>query len=251
MPPETRPSLIMFYFEDPDAITHYDHPASGQKTKTIVQRCDSLVGALFTQVKQLPNAENIHLIIVSDHGMCPINIKRTVRLQDYINKNAIEYANWGSPVAIFDIKDQYLDEILHTLQNVEHISAWKSSEVPKRFHYGSNPDIGNLVVVADSAWRLSGFSFEEEKAYLKKQLSLSEKEFDEFCNYDLLGAHGFDNENGDMYGIFYAWGKEFKKNYSYPLLPNIQLYNIICKILNLQAAENDGNFEDILNIFEK
>ncbi|MDR2511932.1 MAG: ectonucleotide pyrophosphatase/phosphodiesterase [Bacteroidales bacterium] len=251
MPSEIRPSLIMFYFEDPDGITHYDHPSAGQKTKAIVKRCDSLVGTLFEQIKQLPNAENIHLLIVSDHGMCPINIKRTVHLRDYINENSIEYANWGSPVAIFDIKSQYLDETLHTLQNVAHISAWKSSEVPKRLHYGSNPDIGNLVVLADSAWRLSEFSFEEEKERFKKRFSLSEKEFEEFCNSDLLGAHGFDNENGDMYGIFYAWGKEFKKNYSYPVLLNIQLYNVICKILNIQPAQNDGNFEEILNIFEK
>ncbi len=55
------------------------------------------------------------------------------------------------------------------------------------------------------------------------------------------GAHGYDNFNPDMFSIFYAEGPAFKKNYKFKELNNIDIYNLMCRILNLKPAKNDGN----------
>jgi predicted AlkP superfamily pyrophosphatase or phosphodiesterase len=59
------------------------------------------------------------------------------------------------------------------------------------------------------------------------------------------GAHGYDNRNPDMYSIFYAVGPSFKKGYVLTELDNIDVYNLICRILELKPAMNDGDMSHI------
>ena len=48
-----------------------------------------------------------------------------------------------------------------------------------------------------------------------------------------------------MFSIFYAAGPEFKKNYRLRELNNVDVYNLVCRILNIKPAANDGNRENI------
>jgi hypothetical protein len=48
-----------------------------------------------------------------------------------------------------------------------------------------------------------------------------------------------------MHAIFYAAGPAFKKGYSFDQLNNVDIYNLICRILNITPAENDGNPDHI------
>jgi predicted AlkP superfamily pyrophosphatase or phosphodiesterase len=96
--------------------------------------------------------------------------------------------------------------------------------VPAHLHYGTHPRIQDIVVIADSSWsigtRPDGSSYRG-------------------------GAHGYDNANSDMHAIFYAAGPAFKKGYSFDQLNNVDIYNLICRILNITPAENDGNPDHI------
>ncbi len=227
-PENERPQLIMFYFDDPDATTHYDDPVNGTKTRRIVKYCDSLVGVLDRKLQALPFAKNVHLLVVSDHGMSPIDSSRTVYLPNYLDTSWIQYSNWSTPTCLMDIYPDKLDSALMALKKVPHIQAWKPADIPKRLNFGTNPNIGNLVILADSAWSIS-----------KKPFSSRAK-----------GTHGFDNQNRDMYGIFYAYGPKFAKNKVVPQFPNIQLYNIIAYLLNIKPAQTDAKLEDVSFLFK-
>ncbi len=85
-------------------------------------------------------------------------------------------------------------------------------------NYGSNPRTLDFVLVADSAWAVA----------------LS----DHPVKYK--GAHGYDNTNKDMHAIFYAIGPEFKNGYQANTFENVDLYPLICNILDLEAVEMDG-----------
>lgn len=228
-PENERPQLIMFYFEDPDGTTHHDDPINGNETHRIVKYCDSLVGVLDRRLQALPFAQNIHLIVVSDHGMSLVDSSRTVYTQDYLDPLWIRYTNRSSPMCLMDIYPDKLDSALMMLQNVLNISAWKSSDVPRRLNYGTNPNIGNLVILADSAWSIA------EKPRIGRHAK---------------GDHGFDNQNRDMYGIFYAYGPKFQINKVVPEFLNIQLYNIIAYLLNLKPAQTDAKLEDVNFLFK-
>jgi predicted AlkP superfamily pyrophosphatase or phosphodiesterase len=71
------------------------------------------------------------------------------------------------------------------------------------------------------------------------------KRFDEMKargrNNGLRGGHGYDNELASMRAIFIAHGPAFKKGAVIEPFENIQIYNVMTRILGLTPAPNDGN----------
>jgi hypothetical protein len=51
-----------------------------------------------------------------------------------------------------------------------------------------------------------------------------------------------------MFAIFYAAGPAFRKNYKLHELNNTDIYGMICRILDLKPASNDGNPKDYKKI---
>jgi alkaline phosphatase D len=64
------------------------------------------------------------------------------------------------------------------------------------------------------------------------------------------GAHGFDNANTDMHAIFYACGPAFRKGHVAPTFENVDIYPLICLILDLEPAEMDGDVRHVENMLE-
>ncbi|MDR1951531.1 MAG: ectonucleotide pyrophosphatase/phosphodiesterase [Bacteroidales bacterium] len=228
-PEKDRPQLIMLYFEEPDYTAHGNDPVRSGETHRMVKYCDSLVGILDQKLQALPIAKNISLVVVSDHGMTPVDANRTVFLENYLKESWIQNSSWGSPMCLMDIYPEKLDSALMMLRYAPNVKAWRPENLPKRFNYGHNPNIGNLVILADSAWSLA------------KTPPGSRKR----------GDHGFDNQNRDMYGIFYAYGPKFEKNKVVPEFMNLQLYNIIAHLLNIRPAQTDAKLEDVNFLFNK
>jgi alkaline phosphatase D len=225
-PPEKRPEFVTLYFDEPDATSHKFGPVSPQ-TKRVVERLDSLMGVLRTKLSKLPEAKKINLIILSDHGMEAISPERYINIKSLVPDRMIASISGGNPVYLINPSAGKKDSILFLLNKSKGLKAWSKSELPSRWHYGTNPRIPEIVVVADSSWSIGT---RPDGSSLRG------------------GAHGYDNENSDMYAIFYAAGPSFKKNYKFKELNNIDIYNLICKILNINPAKNDGDPSHIKGI---
>ena len=223
LPENERPHLIMWYIQEPDSKGHDvgpDHP----EMITMIEYLDSLVGVFNQKVAELPIADKINIIITSDHGMGQISEKRTVYLLDLIEKNWCEHIDGGNPAYTIDVKDEYYDTVYNILSTTEHITVWKKDDIPERLHYGSSERVKDFVVVADSSWSLLRSS--KKRAYSG-------------------GAHGYDNQNKDMHAIFYAYGPVFRNNYNHHSINNIDIYPLICKILNIKPVEMDGDLQNV------
>ena len=218
-PPEKRPELVTLYFDEPDATGHKFGPVSPQ-TKRVVERLDSLMGVFRTKLSMLPEARKINLIIVSDHGMEAISHERYINIKSLVPERMIASISGGNPVYLINPSAGKKDSILYLLNKSKGLKAWSKSDLPSRWHYGTNPRIPEIVVVADSSWSIGT---RPDGSSLRG------------------GAHGYDNRNSDMYAIFYAAGPSFKKNYKLKELNNVDIYNLICKILNITPAKNDGD----------
>ena len=225
-PPEKRPEFVTLYFDEPDATSHKFGPVSPQ-TKRVVERLDSLMGLLRTKLSKLPEAKKINLIILSDHGMEAISPERYINIKSLVPDRMIASISGGNPVYLINPSAGKKDSILFLLNKSKGLKAWSKSELPSRWHYGTNPRIPEIVVVADSSWSIGT---RPDGSSLRG------------------GAHGYDNANSDMYAIFYAAGPSFKKNYKFKELNNIDIYNLICKILNINPAKNDGDPSHIKGI---
>jgi predicted AlkP superfamily pyrophosphatase or phosphodiesterase len=218
-PQEMRPELVTLYFDEPDATGHDYGPVSPETGK-VVNRLDSLMGVLRIKLAALPDAKRINLIILSDHGMASVSSDKYINLKSLVPNRMIASISGGNPVYLINPSEGKRDSVLYLLGNVKGLKAWKKSEVPAKWHYGTNPRIPEIVVVADSSWSIV------TRPYASSIRG---------------GAHGYDNSDPDMFSIFYASGPSFKKNYKLKELNNIDVYNLICRILDLKPTKNDGN----------
>ena len=64
----------------------------------------------------------------------------------------------------------------------------------------------------------------------------------------MAGNHGYDNQNTDMHGIFYAIGPSFKKGYLQESFENINLYALMAYILKISPATTDGDTRQLMNM---
>lgn len=218
-PPQKRPELVTLYFDEPDATSHDFGPVSPQTGK-VVERMDSLMGVLRTKLSALPEAKRINLIILSDHGMAAVSPDKYINIKSLVPNRMIASISGGNPVYLINPAEGRKDSVLYLLNRSRGLKAWSKSQLPLKWHYGTNPRIPEIVVVADSSWsigtRPDGSSIRG-------------------------GAHGYDNSNSDMFSIFYAAGPSFKKNYKFKELNNVDIYNLICRILDISPAKNDGD----------
>jgi predicted AlkP superfamily pyrophosphatase or phosphodiesterase len=61
----------------------------------------------------------------------------------------------------------------------------------------------------------------------------------------IRGAHGYDNKVQSMQATFIAHGPAFKRGYVAEPFENIHVYELMCKILGLTPAKNDGSLEKV------
>lgn len=229
LPEEERPHLVAFYFQEPDWTSHEDGPL-GSKTLALVEQLDSLVGVLVNRIDELPIADKVNLLIVSDHGMADISSEKYIKLDEYVDANWFSMVNGGSPVLTLQPKEEFREIALQKLKSIPNLKVWERNEIPERYHYGKNPRVHDIVIEADLGYSLGVSSYPDSYRG---------------------GAHGYDNMLPDMRGIFYAKGPAFKKNHVQPAFMNINLYPIIAHILGLEPAKVDGNLEEVKDIFKE
>ena len=189
---------------------------------------DFLVGYFMAEIQDLPIADKINFIVTSDHGMGNVSEDRKVVLEEHLTMDWIEEMQGYNPNYNIKVKEGYTDSIYNELNEIEHISFWKSEMVPERLHYGTNERTLDFVVVADSSWGL---------------VPSADKRVG-------FGAHGYDNDNKDMHAVFYAYGPAFKENYVSPAFNNVDIYLLISHILNLQPASVDGSFDNVMGLLK-
>jgi alkaline phosphatase D len=214
-----RPRLITFYFPEPDATSNFFGPRSSE-TEQIVEKVDSLIGILRERLNDVPLRKKINLIIVSDHGMGTISPERFINIKDIIPERMVARTTGSSPVYFIDPADGKKDSILLLVNAVKGVKAWSKDKIPGHLHFGSNSRIPEIVVIADSSWMIDT---RPAPPVMKR------------------GAHGYDISNSDMHAIFYAAGPSFKKNYRFEKLYNVDIYNLVCRLLDITPAANDGD----------
>ncbi len=238
LPLNGRPTIYTLYFSDTDDSGHAFSPDS-KELRDDVLKIDGDIGRLVEGLKKRKIDKKVNLIIVSDHGMATLDQRNAVFLDDAFDTNQAERVLWtGEIVQIFP-KAGEQKEIIDSLQRkITHARCWEKANIPERFHYRDSPRIAPVVCSADEGWILTSHSRYED---LKKR--------DDFGR--LRGAHGYDNQLESMRATFIAHGSAFRKSKTVEPFENVEIYNLMCKILGLTPAKNDGNFENIKNLLRK
>ena len=219
-----RPHFIMVYFEEPDNTQHTYGP-NCEQTRQAVKETDEAVGKLYAGLMQLPIASKINFIVLSDHGMALEDPSRVINPHDYLQPEWYEKMVISIPTYIFT-KPQYRETVYNALKDLPHLSVWKKEEIPAYLHYGTNRRIGDIVVAPDMGWE-----FRDSPR-------------------NGLGAHGYDPTDVDMHSLFRAVGPAFKQGYIARQFENVDIYPLLCHLMGIQPAPNDGDFNRIKHILK-
>lgn len=225
LPKKERPRLITWYYPEPDGVGHRYSPESSE-VKDMVGYLDSLVGDFLHKIDALPIADQINVIVTSDHGMARISGDKAIYFDELIEPTWLDTSIGSNPVWMFDPKEGYKDSVLLNLRKHPHLHVWEKDSIPEHLNYGSNPRVMEIVASPDINWS-TGWSAEGGHS-----------------DY-VGGTHGYEPQYKDMHGIFYARGPAFKEGYVHPTTENVNIYPLLAKILGLQPAETDGKLENV------
>jgi predicted AlkP superfamily pyrophosphatase or phosphodiesterase len=230
LPAPERPTFLALYFSDVDDAGHAHGPDS-LETKSAVLAVDSGMARLIAGLNARKIFRTVSLIIVSDHGMTTVNFNNAIILDELFDTKLAERIFWTREIISIFPKVGREDEIYRTLKSrlPSQARIYRKSELPARLHYSNSPRIAPLLVLPDDGWILTNRkSFEEMKS--KGRLNQTG------------GGHGYDNQLASMRAIFIAHGDRFKKGRVVAPFENVQVYNIMTKLLGLKPAPNDGNY---------
>jgi len=227
LPSDERPEFIAFWVNE---ANYYGHRlgVEGAAMDSVIQGLDLDVGRLLTGLEQRDLLDRVNVIIVSDHGMVNLDEDRVLFLDDYISMQDLERYRFG-PFAMLDPVEGMLDSVysaLHAAHPDFHV--YRKEETPEHLHYRNHPRITQLVGIPDESWYVS-----------------THHSFDNYGFGGYVATHGYDPYISSMQAIFLASGPHFQKGMTVPKFQNIQIYNLLTSILELDGAPNDGDLESV------
>jgi len=224
-----RPTLLTLYFSDPDDAGHAHGPIS-LETKRAVAEVDREIGRLIAGLRDRAIVNQVNLVIVSDHGMASVDWRRAILLDEIFDVNLAERIFWTRELVSIFPKPGKENEIYQNLKMKlpPQAKVFRKADLPARFHYSEGRRIPPLLVVPDEGWILTN-----RKAFAEMKAK---------GDGNSKGGHGYDNILPSMRAIFIGHGQAFRKGLIVAPFENVQVYNVIARILRLKPAPNDGDF---------
>ncbi|XP_071090219.1 glycerophosphocholine choline phosphodiesterase ENPP6-like [Haliotis cracherodii] len=222
-------SMATLYFPEPDSTGHIFGPNS-QEVRNKVKDMDDILGYLVQKMTENDLVKDVNVIVTSDHGMAEIdNINMVVDITDHVDMTKVARVPvYGPVMQILPVEGQD-DAIIQSLIGVEHITVYKKEDLPERLHYRNNRRIMPVVIIAEEGWQIT--------INKTRQATSTNK-----------GAHGYDNALMSMKPIFLARGPNFKTDFKSDPIQIVDIYPLVCKLLNVQPAPNNGSL-DRVNVF--
>jgi len=229
LPASERPTFLSLYFSDVDDAGHGFSPNSVE-AKNAVLKVDHDLDRLIEGLKARGIFDRVNLIIVSDHGMAVQDNRNVILLDKLFDTGLAEKVLWTSEIVGIFPKEGKEAAIYDALKAKlpPHARVYRKQDVPARFHYSNSPRIPPILVLPDEGWMLTNT---ERQAEWQRRNPVPR----------LRGGHGYDNQLPSMRAIFIAHGPAIKPGRVVAPFENVQVYNVMCAILGLTPAPNDGD----------
>ncbi|XP_031668113.1 ectonucleotide pyrophosphatase/phosphodiesterase family member 2 [Oncorhynchus kisutch] len=228
-----RPYVYAMHSEQPDTFGHKLGPMSTELNNPL-KEIDKIIGQLMDGLKQMKLHRCVNIIMVGDHGMEEAHCDRTEFLSSYMPSTVDDIIL--IPGSLGRIRSRYPNNPKYDAKSVianltckkteQHFKPYLKQHLPKRLHYANNRRIEGIHLLVERKWHIARKSPEGGKRHPGK------------CGF--AGDHGYDNKINSMQTIFCGYGPMFKFKTKVPVFENIELYNVMCDLLGLNPAPNNG-----------
>ncbi|KAJ0065910.1 hypothetical protein NL108_000152, partial [Boleophthalmus pectinirostris] len=236
LPDGERPYVYAMHSEQPDTYGHKMGPLSADLSNPL-RMIDRVVGQLMNGLKQMKLHRCVNIILVGDHGMEEAHCDRTEFLSNYMNHVDDIILIPGS---LGRIRSRHPNNVKYDPKAIvanltckkaeQHFKPYLKQHLPKRLHYANNRRIEDIHLLVDRKWHVA--------RYRAKTMHVQRApEVKRHCGF--FGDHGY-NKINSMQTIFLGYGPTFKFRTKVPVFENIELYNVMCDLLGLKPAPNNG-----------
>lgn len=223
MSPSERPSLILLYFAIVDEVGHR-HGPDADETAAAAMQVDGLIRQLRSGLAASGLQAKVNIVIVSDHGLASRSGDRVVYLDDYLDLESAGVLSLGQHVTIWP-KPEAIDAVYFALANAHpELKVYKSDDLPSRYHLAGHRRTPPIVAVPSTGWTVS----------TRRRAGRRPGQFSG-------GAHGYDNSDPDMHGVFVAAGPSFRSGVRIDSVRAVDVYNLVVHSIDLEPALNDGD----------
>uniref|UniRef100_A0A8C4UXF0 Ectonucleotide pyrophosphatase/phosphodiesterase 3 n=1 Tax=Falco tinnunculus TaxID=100819 RepID=A0A8C4UXF0_FALTI len=220
-----RPDFYTLYIDEPDSSGHSFGPVSGGVIKAL-QIADQALGMLMDGLKQRNLHKCVNLIVVADHGMEMTYCRQLEYMTNYFKQ--IDFYIYAGPAARIrarNVPKDYFTCKCGPILGVspQHFKPYLTPDLPKRFHYANNIRIDKVHLLVDRQW-LAGPCF---------------------CKVQLIFFFFIPLDNN------FSYGPSFKEKTEVDAFENIEVYNLMCDLLHITPAPNNGTHGSLNHLLKK
>jgi predicted AlkP superfamily pyrophosphatase or phosphodiesterase len=228
LPAHRAPALVTLYLGDVDQAGHEFGP-NARETDSAIARVDSAVGALMSGLEARGLDRRVNLVVVSDHGMAELKPEQLIYLDAFVDTASVDVVEWG-PIISLARRPGAREDIYRRLSRASpHLTVYRKSEMPERYHYRAHHRIPPLIGVADEGWTVTTHSRVASRG--RHRLP--------------RGDHGYPPEIASMRAVFLARGPAFQQGVVVEPFQNIHIYSLLAHLLGVRPATNDGALDSV------
>ena len=226
-PDSVRPRFVTLYLSTVDHAGH-DYGPRAPETRAAVLAADSAIGRLVGGLEANGIARRVNVVVLSDHGMAEISTDRVVILDDLLDRSTVDAVETGATIMITPL-DGDTGRVLRALRAAPHLRVFPADSVPAEWRFRGHPRIPAVVGVPDEGWLL-----------------LTRRAFDTMrAARSTGGTHGYQPADTSMHALFVAAGPAFRSGQTVAPFGNIHVYELLCAVLGLRPAPNDGSLDSV------
>jgi predicted AlkP superfamily pyrophosphatase or phosphodiesterase len=226
LPPADRPAFLTLYFSDVDGAGHSFGPSSPELVRAL-ESVDGSLGRLLRGLQQRGLMEQINIIVTADHGMAETSRQRVVFVDDLVTPADGEIVDLNPTLGVWPRAGR--EEAVYRKLVAAHprLTVYRRANTPEHWHYRNHERIPPIVAVADEGWSVM------RRANVIEAFAASVRR--------VGGNHGYDPHVKSMQALFVAAGPAFRRNVVVPPFENVDVYELMCQVLGVQPAPNDGD----------
>ena len=233
LPAAERPDLLTLYFSVVDSAGHRHGPRAEPVRSALID-VDRHLELLLDGLEARGLLEQMHIVLVSDHGMSRVDFDQYIMLDEYLDLSRVLVSDWG-PAAQIWATDMPAEEIVAALDGAHpHLRVWARDDIPARYSFGTHRRVPDVLAEADLEWMISNRPF-----MVGRQ------------QFSLYGMHGWDPALLEMHGAFVIHGPAFAAGSRTPAVRSVDLYELMAHLLGLEPAANDGSMRKFRPYLEK
>ncbi|WKY04209.1 hypothetical protein Q1695_005300 [Nippostrongylus brasiliensis] len=228
---ESPMNFVAWYVSEPDHTLHENGFFNGELPKTLKQ-LDEVFGYLIERLSTEELLDQINIVFTADHGHSEIEgTKKMMCIKDYVDYNRVHYAER----MLYANDEETIQEAYRNLTRAQKDFKFKmyfrNDTVLKRYFYTKMPDrIGDIVLEPE-------VGYEVGNKCSKKELRMFDSGMKKFNS----STHGQAPENREMRAVLFIRGPAVDPLQMTNPVQVIDIYNMMCALLEIQPAPNNGS----------